>query len=186
MKNKKIYLLLTDTGTIFTKLIKAYTKKPYNHASIALDSDISKVYSFGRKNIRNPFNGGFVREDMNSILFQQANCAIYSLNVTDNQLKMMSHHIKEMAVQKENYRYNFLGLFGVILNQPITGKNAFFCSQFVATILKENNIVSKIGKDPSLIKPSELPNLADFQLIFEGKLTDYQNRTKQNGVQVPT
>lgn len=36
MSNQKIYILLTDTGTLFTRLIKLYTKKPYNHASISL------------------------------------------------------------------------------------------------------------------------------------------------------
>lgn len=43
----KIYLLLSDTGTVLTKLIKTYTKMPYNHASIAFDSKLREVYSFG-------------------------------------------------------------------------------------------------------------------------------------------
>ena len=49
MIEKKIYILLTDTGTLFTNLIKLYTKKTYNHASISFDSELSEVYSFGRK-----------------------------------------------------------------------------------------------------------------------------------------
>ena len=54
MIEKKIYILLTDTGTLFTNLIKLYTKKPYNHASISFDSKLSEVYSFGRKTARKP------------------------------------------------------------------------------------------------------------------------------------
>ncbi len=33
---KKVYILLTDTGSFFTKLIKLFTKKRYNHASICI------------------------------------------------------------------------------------------------------------------------------------------------------
>ncbi|MDF2789985.1 MAG: hypothetical protein K0S80_3083 [Neobacillus sp.] len=42
-KEKQMYLLLTNTGSFLTKLIKLYTKKPYNHASIASDSQLSEV-----------------------------------------------------------------------------------------------------------------------------------------------
>lgn len=170
---EKIYLLLSDTGTILTKLIKAYTKKPYNHASIAFDSELKAVYSFGRKMIKNPFIGGFVREDMNSSLFQQANFAIYSLPVSKAEMRQMKHYIQRMETQKEDYHYNFLGLFGVMLNTPVKRKNSFFCSQFVATILDENGVFD-VKIEPSLVKPSDLPLLTDFQLIYEGRLKDYQ------------
>lgn len=62
MEEKKIYLLLTDTGTLFSKLIKCYTKKPYNHASIAFDGELSTVYSFGRKKPKNPFCADLFRK----------------------------------------------------------------------------------------------------------------------------
>ena len=39
---RKVYLLLTNTGSFLTKLIKLYTKKPYNHASIAFDYDLTR------------------------------------------------------------------------------------------------------------------------------------------------
>lgn len=62
MTEKQVYILLTNTGSLLTKLIKIYTKKPYNHASIAFDRNLSEVYSFGRKAARNPFIGGFVKD----------------------------------------------------------------------------------------------------------------------------
>ena len=113
MTEKKIYILLTDTGTLFTKLIKLYTKKPYNHASISFDSELSEVYSFGRKTARNPFIGGFVKEDVDKGLFKEANCAVYALTVNEVQLQKMNCYIKEIEAQKGEYRYNLLGLFGI-------------------------------------------------------------------------
>ena len=176
VREKKIYILLTDTGTILTRLIKSYTKKPYNHASIAFDTELIEVYSFGRKTAKNPFIGGFVREDLHSVLFRQADCAIYSLSITNDEFQKMYRYIQEIASEKENYRYNFIGLFGVLFQKPIKRKNAFFCSQFVASVLKESKIIDFEEKDLSLVKPSDLTYSANFQLVFEGRLKDYQNR----------
>lgn|SRR5699024_6613970 len=119
----KGYILLTDTGTLFTKLIKLYTKKPYNHASIAFDSKLSVSYSFGRKSVRNPFIGGFVIENIeSSSLFDKSECAIYSFDLTDLQSEKMKRYIRKIDAQKEQYSYNFLGLFGFIIRRPIKRK----------------------------------------------------------------
>ena len=183
MGEKEIYLLLTDTGTILTRLIKSYTKNPYNHASIVFDIELVEVYSFGRKTAKNPYIGGFVREDIQSVLFNQADCAIYSLTVTTDEFQKMYQYIRDMAVKKEYYRYNFIGLFGVLFKKPIKRKNAFFCSQFVASVLKESNVIN-FEKDLSLVEPSDLPHSANFQMIYEGRLKDYQNRGMKGRVQV--
>jgi hypothetical protein len=183
MGEKEIYLLLTDTGTILTRLIKSYTKKPYNHASIVFDTELVEVYSFGRKTAKNPYIGGFVREDIHSVLFKQADCAIYSLTVTNDEFQKMYQYIQEIAVKKEYYRYNFIGLFGVLFKKPIKRKDAFFCSQFVASVLKESN-VTDFEKDLSLVEPSDLPHSANFQMIYEGRLKDYENRGMKGRIRV--
>ena len=184
MIEKKIYILLTDTGTLFTKLIKLYTKKPYNHASISFDSELSEVYSFGRKTARNPFIGGFVKEYMDKGLFKEANCAVYALTVNEVQLQKMNCYIKEIEAQKGEYRYNLLGLLGFLLNKPIKRKKAFFCSQFVATVLKECNIID-FGKSPSLVAPNDLQKVSKCQLVYEGELKAYPNKGIDENVLVP-
>jgi hypothetical protein len=184
IREKKIYILLTDTGTILTRLIKSYTKKPYNHASIAFDAELMEVYSFGRKTARNPFIGGFVREDIDSVIFRQADCALYSLNITAAEFQKMYQYIQEIASEKEKYRYNFIGLFGVLFQKPIKRKNAFFCSQFVASVLKESKVIDFEDEELSLVKPSDLTHLANFELVFEGGLNDYQGIIDEE-IQVP-
>lgn len=175
MIEKKIYILLTDTGTLFTNLIKLYTKKPYNHASISFDSELSEVYSFGRKTARNPFICGFVKEDVDKGLFKEANCAVYALTVNEVQLQKMNGYIKEIEAQKGEYRYNLMGLLGFLFNKPIKRKKAFFCSQFVATVLKECNIID-FGKSPSLVAPNDLRKVSKCQLVYEGELKAYQHK----------
>ena len=57
---KKIYIILTFTGTILSRIVRIYTRKEYSHVSISLDQDLTKMYSFGRLNAYNPFSGVFV------------------------------------------------------------------------------------------------------------------------------
>jgi|SRR5699024_5010559 len=182
MTVKKGYVLLTDTGLWFSKLIKLYTKKPYNHASIAFDSKLTKVYSFGRKSARNPFIGGFVKENMKtSSLFVKADCIIYSFEATDVQLDKMKRYIQKMDAQKEQYSYNLLGLFGFIIKRPIKRSKSFFCSQFVASVLKESNIID-FDRPLSLIAPNDFREIAGFQLVYQGKLVDYTNDKRLNSL----
>ena len=47
---KTIYILLTRSGTLLSKLVYAATGSSYTHASMAFDADLSCLYSSTRKN----------------------------------------------------------------------------------------------------------------------------------------
>lgn len=51
VKTKKIYIILTYSGTILSRLIKVYTREKYCHVSVALDENLNEMYSFGRLNL---------------------------------------------------------------------------------------------------------------------------------------
>lgn len=187
MNEKKVYVLLTDTGTLFTKTIKLYTRNTYNHASIAFDENLTEVYSFGRKRSTNPFIGGFVREDIKEGLFKNATCAVYCVTINETEYNSMQQYIKEIEAEKENYRYNFIGLFAVILNKQLKRENAFFCSQFVASVLKQSDSID-FNIPLSLVTPHDLQLVRNSELIYQGKLNNYQDLTTQqniNGIHSP-
>lgn len=169
MIDQKIYILLTDTGTLFTRMIKLYTKKPFNHASISFDPHLTEVYSFGRKAARNPFIGGFVKENIRSKLFTKAKCALISCSVTHSQLQDLHEYIQKIELEKDLYRYNLLGLAAVTINKQMNRKNAFFCSQFVATVLQECQ-VAHFTKPLSLVTPHDFLEHTNFQLIYQGSI----------------
>lgn len=52
---RKVYIVLTHTGTLLSKIIKNFTKDEFSHSSIALDVELKQMYSFGRLNPYNPF-----------------------------------------------------------------------------------------------------------------------------------
>lgn len=168
----EVFIILTDTGTMFTKLIKRFTKQPLNHASICFTKELDTVYSFGRKQANNPFIGGFVKEDMDGELFQRATCAIYSCSVSESEYWQMKELVQHFEMHQHHYKYNFIGLFGVLLNKKINRKRAFFCSEFVATVLNNGGFELK-GKHPSLVRPNDLGNCEEFRLRYEGQLRSY-------------
>lgn len=173
MSNAKVYLLFTNTGTMFTKLIRVYTKHALNHVSIAFDEKLEEIYSFGRKKPYNPFIGGFVKEQLNEGLMKHAECAVYSLSVSKLEYENMREAVMKIEEQKDSFKYNLIGLFAIMFNQRIERKHAFFCSQFVATILNMKKGLLK--KVPSLITPQDLISLEKLQLVYEGKLAHYAN-----------
>ena len=168
----KIYLLLTDTGTVLNTAIKKYTRKPYNHVSLALDNQLTDVYSFARKNIHNPFNGGFVQEDVTAHLLNEAFCEIYSLDVTPVQYEKLRVVMSQFEKDKNQYKYNFLGLLAIALHKDFDRDNAYFCSQFVAYALKEAEIQLN-DKVPHLTTPDDFRQCEQMELVYEGTVHGY-------------
>lgn len=169
---KKIYIILSNTGTLFSKAIGMYTKKDLNHASIAFDEELIDMYSFGRKSSHNPFNAGFIKENPVEGLFQRATCAIYEYEVTDAEYMRMKNKISKMEQQKQLYKYNLIGVVFVAINFEMERENAFFCSQFVATIMKECPS-SRLQVAPPLAQPHHFEQLSALTLKFKGNLQTY-------------
>ncbi|GAF66760.1 hypothetical protein BTS2_3664 [Bacillus sp. TS-2] len=177
MSKRYIYILLSDTGTLFAKLIRFYTRKPLNHVSISFDKELNEVYSFGRKRPHNPFLGGFVNEDMNSFIFQRANCEVYRCEISEEDYLNMKRKVMEIALEQEKYKYNILGMVALMLRLDYDRKYAFFCSQFVATVLKECQ-VPIVSKSPNLIQPYHFSTSHYLEKVYAGKVGYYPELEK--------
>lgn len=173
MEKETIYFIFTDTGTHLSKLINYFTRQSLNHVSIGFDKELTEVYSFGRKNPKNPFSGGFVRENIRGNFLKHADSAVFSLKVTAEEKEIIRSNIKRIEKNKKNYRYNFIGLIGVLLKIEIKRKYAFFCSEFVANVLKNTKTIN-LSKPTYFTTPSDIRNIMGMELIYFGKLGDYQ------------
>ncbi|MDN4068305.1 hypothetical protein NYE70_16775 [Paenibacillus sp. FSL R5-0407] len=173
--DRSVFILLTNTGTLFTKMIQGYTRAPYNHASISFNRELSELYSFGRKNPNNPLNGGFVKEDLKTGTFSKypnTTCVIYELRVTDREVEKMKRVLQLFIRKDKKYLYNILGVIGIALKEPVEFSNSYFCSQFVAEILERSGI-KLWNKLPALVTPDDFRQSERLDLIYEGKLSEY-------------
>ncbi|MDY0394319.1 hypothetical protein ACFSMW_09015 [Virgibacillus halophilus] len=179
MGERMIYFIFTDTGTCLSKVINLFTRCSLNHVSIGFDDALTKVYSFGRKKPKNPFSGGFVRENIRGDFLKKADCAIYSFCIEEAEYEKLLHNISAMEAEQGSYRYNFLGLIGVLLQIEIKRENAFFCSQFVAMMLKDS-LSFQLAKPCCFITPADIRGIEGLCLQYEGRLGDYATKMIQD------
>ncbi len=171
---KKIYLILTHTGTTLSTIIKCYTKDEFSHVSIALDKELNTMYSFGRLRPNNPFIGGFVHEGIDFGTFKRfknTQSEIYSLEIADNKYEKIKEEIKKFESNKEKYKFNIIGLFAVSINKKIHYKNTFYCAEFVKYLFEKVKIDNNL---PDIIRPQDFKKLKDIELVYSGKLKDYK------------
>ncbi|MBH1942315.1 hypothetical protein I5677_15545 [Mobilitalea sibirica] len=175
-KSKNVYIVLTQTQTYPARAIHLYTNEPYAHASIAFDEDLEEMYSFARRGIWNPFNAGFIEEDINHGIFgkfRSTTCSIYQLKITDKQYIKLRNEIEVFKQNKDDYSYNFLGLLAAAVNIPVRMKQRYFCSQFVAYVLERSDI-KIFNKNYALVKPRDIRLNPRLKSIYRGKLAEYR------------
>lgn len=175
---KKMYIVLTHTGTILSTIIKYYTGDEFSHVSIALDADLKEMYSFGRLNPYNPFIGSFVHEYINKGTFKRfknTRTKVYSFFVTDEQYEKARKIIKYFEDNKQKYKFNILGLACVSIHKRIVRKNTFYCAEFVKHILKSARI-PEANELPEIIKPEDFKKINGLILEYEGLLRKYKKK----------
>lgn len=152
------------------------TKEPYAHTSLALDIELREMYSFARKGMHNPFNCGFISEDIESGIFGRdvkTRCVVFELPVTVEQREKIIEELNKFKAYPEKYKYNYKGIFGVMINKAVERKYNYFCSQFVATVLKRAG-VDILDKEPGLARPEDFRRCTKLNVIYKGLLTNYR------------
>ncbi|WP_379132522.1 hypothetical protein [Paenibacillus sp. sgz500958] len=175
---KDVYIVLTGTGTAFSGVISWFTKADLNHASIAFDSSLSEVYSFGRKKAHNPFIAGLIQEDFTDPFYKSTDCAIYLLRVSPEDYDAMHNHVTGMMQNQERYKYHLLGLIGVLFNIKFDREDAYFCSHFVASLFEK--LESRpVDKPSCFVTPEDFAASLYAYKIYSGKLPYYLNRVNR-------
>lgn len=170
---KKIYIVLSYTGTVLSRIVKLYTRKEYSHVSIALDENLHNMYSFGRLNPYNPFIGGFVQESPNYGTFKRfknSKIKIYSLEVSDEDYELIKNTIYEVSKNRDNYKFNVMGLITVMCHYHLKRENCFYCAEFVKYVLSSSNLELDL---PEIIKPDDFQKMDGMDLIYIGRLSEY-------------
>ena len=169
---KKFYLVLSFSGTIMSRIVRLYTHYSYSHVSISLDKNISNMYSFGRKNIYNMFDGGFVIENKKSKFykkFKNTKCIILELTVTEEQYNKLKDELEKYKENIDIYKYDIIGVFLRPFNIKINRENYYYCTKFVKEVLEKCDIY-KFNTD--FIKPKDFMKIPN-KVIYKGKLLKY-------------
>ena len=172
---KKISVCLTFSGTIYARLIRWFTKAQYSHVSLALEEDKTRWYSMGRKGKNKFWVVRFQVEDVKQRFtewFPNTELMILEREVTDETYEKIKMIREEYKKEEEKYKYNYLGIIGMVFNTGIEHNNRYFCSQLIADILNEVEILN-LAVPPVLTKPMDFVNDEDYVKIYEGDVRTY-------------
>ena len=165
LENGYVYIILSDTRSPASELISLFTKKQYNHASIAFDKELKTMVSYN--NGQNRFPPGLHAEKISHFYHRQGACImVYTLEATAEQKRNMILKIEQL--NREGNSYNTVGLLLKHSFQP----NIMFCSQFVYHLLHIAGI-AYFEKKEECVKPMDFVELdykRKLKFLYEKKL----------------
>jgi len=177
---KSIYIVLSQSGSVPSRFLKFFTHDQYNHVSISLTPTLETMYSFARLKPNNPFIGGFVEEGKDFGTFKKFKKTIVNVmefSVPDEKYNAIKYFIEYFKINKEKFKYNYIGVFLAALKLNYRPKHKFYCSQFVKTILACFNIENSIDL-PNVVKPIDFLKLNNKKIIYTGLLQSYTSVNK--------
>ncbi len=178
--DKQLYIVLSQTGTLLSRILKAITGADFNHVSISLSGDLETMYSFGRRHPYNPFWGGFVMESPHAGTFKRfshTEVLVLKVDVTKEQYTQLRRRLDAMWIQRRTYHYNITGLCLAYFQIERKKTNCYYCSEFVGELLIQSRIAGAESLRSAIIQPIHFLHLPHSQ-IYRGKLSDYARKRK--------
>ncbi len=170
---KTIYILLTRSNTLLSRIIHLITADPYTHVSISFNQSLQSLYSSARKNGVTMFPAGPCKEQLQKGYYKRhpdIPCALYELEVTDEVFYDAKEEVHNIMKEADLYSFNIFGLILCRLNIPYHRKRHYFCSQFVGDILLKSHAL-ELPKDSSLMRPMDYTGISKLECRYEGHLS---------------
>ena len=161
---RKVYVLLTRFPGKTAKAIHVATGCYYTHASIGLEEDLDTFYSVVGKGFIVEKITRYVRPDRSPFP-----CQLYELEVSERTYRSIKKLLDLCLENKHELRYTWLGVVLSMVRIPYRRKHCYFCSQFVADILKQAQ-AARLKKDSALYHPGDFRSLPGMRLHFQGDL----------------
>lgn len=167
-----LYVLFSRSDTWFSELIYRFSPGEFTHAALALDEDLRYLYSFGRYSPHMPLPAGFVTENVHTGVYGRcggSTCRVYRVEVSEEGYRRTVKILNYMQQNAEFYHYNLFGVALCAMRISYKRKARFFCSEFVAEMLRRADAV-ELPKPAHMMRPADLMELPQLQLIYEGPL----------------
>ena len=183
MTDKQIYIIITHTPSVVSKIIRKFTHTPYNHVSVSLDAELDRMFSFGRWYKYFPWIGGFVRESPRFGTlgrFPQTEAIVLTLNIDEDVYDGISKRLEDMLVHKYSYKYDSLGLILAIFGKTRKRENHYYCTAFLRDLLIDFGIEDDVlFKD--IVQPLDFLELSNTREIYRGNLKEFAEQAELIG-----
>lgn len=171
MGNEYLYIVLTRTNTVMSRLIQILKNDEYTHAAISFDKNLNQMYSFARKYTFNPFLGRFKKEDIDKGIYKLSPTVpsiIIEIQVSKEQYEEAKEVLEQFISNSDLYKYNYMGLLHNIFKKSVCYDYRFLCSEFVYHILNKSGIID-FNKSRNLVRPVNLLDV-EGKIVYKGDL----------------
>lgn len=170
---KAVSIVLISDNSTLGNIIKKVQHNEFSHASISLDDDLKRIYSF---NMRNGFNGlayesmkQYVKEGVQKV-------GVYTFLVSNEVYKQLEKTLDNFSLYINKTKYSILNLLTIPLHIPLDMDMKMVCSEFVDKLLKSANL-DITNKKSMFVSPNDfsdkVKNNAKIVEVFKGNPKDY-------------
>ncbi len=178
---KSLYIFLTRTESVVSKIVHFFTHDAYTHSAIAFDEQLIEIYSSARKDGIKMFPAGPCRESLKRGFYTRVGktpCAVYELVVSDEVYDRAKAEVDWFMEHEDKFKFSALGIIACKFGIAWQRKNKYFCSQFVAEILRKSG-AAELPKIDCLMRPSDYMTLPSVVKIFEGDIGQVNKKQKE-------
>ncbi len=169
---RKLFILLTRFPNNSSAFLEFVTGFYYTHASIGLEEDRNIFYSFVLK--------GFIVEEVTRYIrpeWESFPCRLYELEVSEKSYQRIKAILLRFSKRKIRPQYAWGSLIACLFRIPYKQNDRYFCSQFVAEVLKKGKAV-RLKKDSALYLPGDFEALPGVKLKYQGELKNMAKRLR--------
>ena len=162
-----VYVFIVNAKEITTKVIRHFTKQPYNHSALSFDKSLTNMASF--------VFPSFKRENIHNYK-PEATFSLYKIAVPNEVVLVMKDAVNNIEKAKKDYKYSVIGLLGFI-DQRHQAKfnsreNAMFCSQFVARMFATAGM-PVFNRPDYTVKPYDFAKNKNFKFCYRGTVKNF-------------
>ena len=136
-KKRYLYLMISRTDTQIGRIIRVFSRYPYNHVSLSIDPQLREWVSFGRFRKDTPLYAGFIRETAERYLSNDGDTPVrlFRLEISQGKYQQLKGLFANAGYGETKLIYNLYDAIAssVHVKIPITG--AYTCLSFASMVL---------------------------------------------------
>lgn len=166
---KNIYVVVSQSGTLTSKLVSKCTRSKFCHVSISLDEGLHTMYSFGRRHKFTPLFGGYIKETIGGGYNLNGEIAVLAFSVEEEQFFKIQTYLEDMYRNRKVYKYNYIGAILSVFHKNYQKENKFYCSQFVREVLLKFGVCEKEDMPQKVVYPRDFLSAFAENIIYLGQ-----------------
>ena len=134
-----LYLMVSRTDTNIGRIIRVFSRYPYNHVSLSLDPSLREWVSFGRFRQDTPLYAGFIRETAERYLSSGGDTPIrlFRLEISQEKYFRLQHLFANAGYGSTGLIYNLYDAMASCIHCKVPIPGAYTCLSFACMVLEK-------------------------------------------------